>query len=163
MPILPLYSEPEKILPESEIINDYIYIFNSNENKTIDCEQTVSYTLPKSKKQIDTELVAHTYAIINENKEKIEIDMCNLRLDGDLVVAGKESEDEFMRAYAADGKMDNPRDFRTSVIKLSGFDSKPTVTAKGSNGAKMNTKWSSDGTLTLTIISNGEVKITIEG
>ena len=36
------------------------------------------------------------------------------------------------------------------------------VVATGSNGAKMNTEWSSDGTLTLTIISNGEVRITIE-
>lgn len=36
------------------------------------------------------------------------------------------------------------------------------VVATGSNGAKMNTKWNDNGTLTLTIISNGEVRITIE-
>lgn len=199
IPILPLYSEPEKLLPQSEIlddysylykflfinskkveffnehyeekykgdgvlfdINDYVYIFNSNENKTIDSEQAVSYTLKDSGKKINTKFVAHTYAIINEDENKIEIDMCNLRLNADLIMSGQENEDQFMRAYAAGERMDNPKDFRTSVIELSGFETEPTVTATGSNGAKMSTKWSSDGTLTLTIISNGEVRITIE-
>jgi len=143
-------------------INDYVYIFNSNENKTIDSEQTVSYTLKDSGKKINTKFVAHTYAIINEDENKIEIDMCNLRLNADLIMSGQENEDQFMRAYAAGERMDNPKDFRTSVIELSGFETEPTVTATGSNGAKMSTKWSSDGTLTLTIISNGEVRITVE-
>ncbi len=200
IPILPIYSDPEEVLPNSYIlndfkywlnllfinpikerffnkryeetytgdgvlfdINDYIYIFNSNENKTIDSEQSVSYTLPKSKKEINATLVAHTYAIINENEEKIEIDLCNLRLDTDAVCNGLESEDAFMRAYAAGGKMDNPRDFRTSVITLSGFDAPPSVNATGSNGAKGKAEWDAETkTLTLTVISNGEVRITIE-
>ncbi len=198
IPILPLYSTPKEVLPESEIlndfsyffrllfinpikvkffnnhyeetykgdgvlfdINDYIYIFNSNENKTIDSQQSVSYTLPDSGKAINATFVAHTYAIINEDENKIEIDMCNLRLDADAIMSGQENEDQFMRAYAAGGKMDNPRDFRTSVIELSGFDSEPVVTATGSNNAKLNTQWD-NGTLTLTVISNGEVRITIE-
>ncbi len=200
IPILPIYSNPEEVLPESEIlgdfsyffnllfinpikikffnkryeetykgdgvlfdINDYIYIFNSNENKTIDSEQTVSYTLPKSKKEINAKFVAHTYAIINESEEKMEIDLCNLRLDTDAVCNGLESEDQFMRAYAAGGKMDNPNDFRTSVIELSGFDTPPSVNATGSNGAKGRAEWNSETkTLTLTVISNGEVRITVE-
>lgn len=43
-----------------------IYIFNSNENKTIDSEQSVSYTLPESKKELNATFVAHTYAVIKE-------------------------------------------------------------------------------------------------
>ncbi len=199
IPILPIYSNPEEILPESRIlndfsyffnllfinpikvkffnkyyketyegdgvlfdINDYVYIFNSNENKTVDSNQTVSYTLPKSGRNIRTDFVAHTYAIIDESEEQIDIDLCNLRLDTDAVCNGLESEDQFMRAYAAGGKMDNPRDFRTSVIELSGFETQPTVTASGSNGAKGKAEWNAETkTLTLTVVSNGEVRISI--
>ena len=200
IPILPIYSNPEEVLPESDIlndfsyffnllfinpikmnffnkryeetytgdgvlfdINDYVYIFNSNENKTIDSEQTVNYTLPDSGLEINASFVAHTYAIIKESEEKIEIDLCNLRLDTDAVCNGLEGEDQFMRAYAAGGKMDNPNDFRTSVITLTGFDSPPSVDACGSNGAKGRAEWDEDTqTLTLTVISNGETRITIE-
>lgn len=200
IPILPIYSNPEEILPDSYIlndftyflnllfinpikvnffnkhyektyegdgvlfdINDYIYIFNSNENKTIDSEQTVSYTLPDSGLQINTNFVAHTYAIINESKDKIEIDLCNLRLDADAVCNGLEDENQFMTDYANGGKMNNPNDFRTSVITLSGFDRPPSVNAWGSNGAKGRAEWNEETkTLTLTVISNGEVRITVE-
>lgn len=201
MPILPIYSNPEEVLPESYIlndfryftnllfinpikerffnkhytetyegngvlfdINDYIYIFNSNENKTIDSEQYVNYSLPKSQMKINTTFVAHTYAVIKESEENIEIDLCNLRLDSDAVCAGLEDENTFMIAYANGGKMDNPRDFRTSVIEISGFDAQPTtVIGTGSNGAKGRAEWNPDtNTLKLTVISNGETRITIE-
>lgn len=200
IPILPIYSEPEEVLPDSYIlndfkyffnllfinpiktrffnkfyeetytgdgvlfdINDYIYVFNSNENKTIDSEQTVNYTLPESGKKMSAEFVAHTYAVIDESKEKISIDLCNLRLDTDEVCGGLESEDRFMRAYAAGGKRSNPENFRASVIELSGFENEPTVTADGSNGAKLKKEWNSEtSTLMLTVISNGEVRITVE-
>lgn len=200
IPILPIHSNPEEVLPESKIlndfsyffnllfinpikvkffnkyyketytgdgvlfdINDYIYIFNSNENKTINSEQTVNYTLPKSQLEISTTFPAHTYAIINETEEKIEIDLCNLRLDTDAVCNGLESEDQFMREYAAGGKMNNPDDFRTSVITLSGFDAPPSVYASASNGAKGRAEWNSETkTMTLTVISNGETRIIIE-
>ena len=199
IPILPIYSDPEEVLPDSYIlndlkyylnllfikpikqrffdkhyeetysgngvlfdINDYIYIFNSNENKTVDSEQSVSYTLPESKKDIRATFVSHTYAVINEDKNKIEIDLCNLRLDTDTVCNGLETEDQFMREYAAGGKMDNPNDFRTSVIEISGFETQPDVTASGSNGAKLKTQWNqATETLTLTVISNGETRISI--
>ena len=201
IPILPIYSDPEEVLPDSYIlndfkyfinllfinpikerffnkyyeetyggdgvlfdINDYIYIFNSNENKTIDSKQSVNYILPKSKKEISTTFPAHTYAVIKESEEKIEIDLCNLRLDTDAVCNGLENEDQFMRAYAAGGKMDNPKDFRESVIEISGFESQPeTVIGTGSNGAKGRAVWNPDtNTLTLTVISNGETRIIIE-
>ena len=178
IPILPIYSNPEEVLPESFILNDftyftnllfinpikerffnkyyeetysgdgvlfdinnYIYIFNSNENKTINSEQTVNYTLPESNLEINTSFAAHTYAVIKESEEKLEIDLCNLRLDADAVCAGLEDENTFMIDYANGGKMNNPRDFRTSVIELTGYDSEPTVTAEGTNGAKMKTEW----------------------
>ncbi len=200
IPILPIHSNPEEVLPESKIlndfsyffnllfinpiktkffnkyyeetytgngvlfdINDYIYIFNSNENKTIDSEQTVNYTLPESGAGITAEFAAHTYAVIDESEDKIEIDLCNLRLDTDAVCNGLESEDQFMRAYAAGGKMDNPDDFRTSVIILSGFDTAPSVNACGSNGARGRAEWDAQTkTMKLTVISNGETRITIE-
>ena len=199
IPILPIYSNPEEVLPESRIlndfsyffnllfinpiktkffnkyyeetykgdgvlfdINDYVYIFNSNENKTINSEQTVSYTLPKSKKEINASFVAHTYAIISESEEKIEIDLCNLRLDTDAVCLGLEDENTFMIDYANGGKMNNPRDFRTSVIEITGFETAPSVNASGSNGAKGRAEWNAETqTLKLTVISNGETRITI--
>lgn len=200
IPILPIYSNPEEVLPESKIlndftyflnllfinpiktrffdkyyketytgdgvlfdINDYIYIFNSNENKITDSEQTVTYTLPESKKEITATFAAHTYAVINETEDRIEIDLCNLRLDTDAVCNGLESEDQFMRAYAAGGKMDNPKDFRISVIKLTGFETCPSVDATASNGAKGKAEWDEETkTLTLTTLSNGEVRITVD-
>ena len=201
MPILPIYSDPEEVLPDSYILNDfryftnllfikpikerffnkyyeetyagdgvlydmndYVYIFNSNENKTIDSEQNVSYTLPNSGNKINATFVAHTYAIIKESDEKIEIDLCNLRLDTDAVCAGLEDENGFMLAYAAGGKRNDPKDFRTSVIEISGFESQPsTIIGTGSNGAKGRAIWNEETkTLTLTVISNGEVRITIE-
>ena len=200
VPILPIHSNPKKVLPDSFIINDFnyffrllfikpikqsffdkkyeetysgdgvlfdinnrVYAFNSNENKTIDSEQTVSYTLPDSQLQMNTEFVAHTYAIINESEEKIEIDLCNLRLDTDAVCNGLEDENQFMTDYANGGKMNNPNDFRTSVITLSGFDTPPSVNASGSNSAKGRAEWNEETkTLTLTVISNGEVRITVE-
>lgn len=144
-------------------INDYIYAFNSNENKTVDAQQTVNYTLPDSGKNVTFKLESHTYAIVNEDEEKISIDMCNLRLDTDEVCAGLESEDEFMRKYAAGEKRSDPKNFRETVIELSGFDEKPTVTADGTNGAKLKQEWNAaTGTLTLTIISNGQVRMTVE-
>ncbi len=199
VPILPIYSDPEEVLPESKIltdwsyffnllfinpiktkffnsyyeetytgdgvlfdINDYIYVFNSNENKTIDSEQSVSYTLESGKK-INTTFVAHTYAILNESDDGINIDLCNLRLDTDAVCNGLESEDQFMREYAAGGKRSDPKNFRESVIELSGFETEPTVNAAGANGATMKTEWNeATKTLTLSVISNGEVRITVE-
>ncbi len=199
VPILPIYSDPKEVLPDSHIlndfsyffrllfinpikqrffdkmyeqtytgdgvlfdINDYIYAFNSNENKTIDAQQTVNYTLPDSKKDINLKLESHTYAIIKEDNEKINIDMCNLRLDTDEVCAGLESENEFMIEYATGGKRSDPKNFRQTVIELSGFDSKPTVTADGTNSAKIKEEWNAEkGTLTLTVISNGRVRMTI--
>ena len=198
VPILPIYSNPEEVLPDADIItessyffkllfinpikvnyfnkryeqtyggdgvlfdiNDTVYFFNSNENKTIDSEQTVSYNLSSGLK-LDSELVAHTYAITNESEGLLDIELCNLRLDTDEVCAGLENEDQFMREYAAGGKRSDPNNFRESVISLSGFDSEPTVTAQGANGAKLKTEWNeATKTLTLTVVSNGMVELSI--
>ncbi len=201
IPILPIYSNPEEVLPESYIlndfkyftnllfinsmkekffnkyyqetydgdgvlfdINDYIYIFNSNENKTIDSEQSVSYTLPENDLKIKTTFPAHTYAIVKESEEKIEIDLCNLRLDADAACNGLEDENQFMINYANGEKMNNPRDFRTSYIEISGFKAKPnTLLGEGSNGAKGKAEWDEERkALILYVISNGDVRITIE-
>lgn len=144
-------------------INDYIYVFNSNENKTIDSEQSVQYTLPESGIELNTTFVAHTYAIFNEEDDKLNIEMCNLRLDSDKICAGLESEDQFLTEYIFGGKRSDPKNFRASVIELSGYETEPTVTATGTNNAKMKTEWNeTTKTLTLTIISNGEVRITVE-
>lgn len=58
--------------------------------------------------------------------------------------------------------MDNPNDFRTSVIEISGFDALPSVNATASNGAKGKAEWNEETkTLTLTVVSNGETRITV--
>lgn len=143
-------------------INSYIYAFNSNENKTIDARQTVNYTLPQNGNEVSLQLEAHTYAIIKEDAGKINIDMCNLRLDTDEVCAGLESEDEFMREYAAGAKRSDPENFRETTIELSGFSEKPTVSAQGTNGATLKEEWDAqNGKLTLSIVSNGRVNITV--
>ena len=68
-----------------------------------------------------------------------------------------------MVSYAQGGKRRDPKNFRESVITLSGYEEEPAVTATGSNGAKLKTEYNAEnGTLTLKIISNGEVRITIE-
>lgn len=199
VPIMPIYSDAEQVLPESKIltdfsyffnllfinpiktnffnkhyektydgngvlfdINDYIYIFNSNENKTVNSEQSVSYTLESGKK-INTTFVAHTYAIFNEHSGGISIDLCNLRLDTDDVCNGLEDENGFMTAYALGGRRSDPKNFRESVIEISGFENEPNVTASGTNGATMKTEWNeSTKTLTISVISNGETRITVE-
>lgn len=144
-------------------INDTVYFFNNNENKTIDSEQSVVYTLPESGKKLEAELVAHTYAIVDEADGRIDVELCNLRLDTDAVCAGLENEDQFMRAYAAGGKRSDLKNFRQSVITLSGFESEPTVTAQGANGAKLKTEWNAEnGTLTLTVICNGMVTVQVK-
>lgn len=144
-------------------INDYIYVFNSNENKTINSDQTVNYTLPESGIELNTNFPAHTYAVFSENGNKLSVDLCNLRLDTDKVCAGLEDENTFMTEFASGGKRSDPKNFRESVIELSGFEREPTVTAEGSNNAKLKKEWSeADGTLTITVISNGEVKIIVE-
>lgn len=200
IPILPIYSKPEEVLPEAEVlndfsyfinllfinpikakffndryeetysgdgvlfdINDYIYVFNSNENKTVDAKQTVSYTLPESKIKLDADLEAHTYAIIDEKEDRIEIDLCNLRLDTDAVCAGLEDENSFMTAYALGGKRSDPKNFRTTVITLTGFDSCPSVDATASNNAKGKMEWDEETkTLTLIAYTNGETRITVK-
>jgi hypothetical protein len=144
-------------------INDHIYAFNSNENKTIDALQTVNYTLPEAKKDITLEMEAHTYAIITEDEDKINIDTCNLRLDTDDVCNGRESEYEFMYKYALGQKRSDRKNFRETTIELKGFSEKPTVSAAGTNGAKLSETWNAEtATLTLKVISNGRVQITVE-
>lgn len=201
IPILPIYSDPEDVLPDSYILNDfkyflnllfinpikerffnkhyektydgdgvlfdmngYIYIFNSNENKTVDSEQTVTYTLPESETTIKATFPAHTYAAIKESEEKIEIDLCNLRLDTDAVCAELEDENSFMHAYATGEKRSDPKNFRESVIEISGFETQPsTINADGSNGVKGKAEWDEETkTLILTVISNGETRITVK-
>ncbi len=144
-------------------INDHIYAFNSNENKTIDARQTVNYILPETQKNINLQLESHTYAIITENDDKINIDMCNLRLDTDDVCNGLESEYEFMYKYAFGEKRSDPKNFRETTIELNGFSEKPTVAAQGTNGAQLKETWDeASGKLTLSVISNGRVNITVE-
>ena len=89
--------------------------------------------------------------------------MCNLRLDTDAVCNGLENEDQFMREYAAGQKRSDPKNFRETTIELKGFSEKPTVTAQGTNGAKLSENWDEKTeTLTLKIVSNGRVMITVE-
>ena len=100
--------------------------------------------------------------MIDETDGRIDIDMCNLRLNTDEVCAGLENEDQFMREYAAGGKRSDPGNFRESVIELSGFSSEPSVTARGNNNAKMKTEWNqATGTLTVSVISNGRVSVSV--
>ena len=144
-------------------INDTVYFFNNNENKTLDSEQSVAYSLPESGLKLEAELVAHTYGIIDEGDGELDIELCNLRLDTDEVCARLESEDEFMREYAAGGKRDNPDDFRQTVISLTGFENEPEVSASGMNNATLKKEWNPDSkTLTLTVVSNGRVIINIK-
>ncbi len=141
-------------------INNFIYIFNSNENKTVDAVQSVDYMM-KSGKKLSAELDAHTYAIISENDNEISVDLTNLKLDTDDIP--NVSESEWLRDYIENGKVGDIKNYRTTKLSLSGFVAKPEITATGSNSAKMKTEFNeTDGVLSLTVISNGEVKINIK-
>ena len=60
-------------------------------------------------------------------------------------------------------KQRDPNNFRETAIEPKGFSEKPTVSAAGTNGAKLSETWNAEtATLTLKVISNGRVMITVE-
>ncbi len=141
-------------------INDIVYAFNSNENKTVKATQSVNYTM-KSGKTVNATLDAHTYTIINENDDSISIDLTNLRLDTDDVPTV--SEGEWIRDYIENGKVGDEKNYRTTEISISGFKEEPDVNATGTHKARLKTFFdSTTGTLTLTVVSNGKVVINIK-
>lgn len=59
--------------------------------------------------------------------------------------------------------MSDPKNFRESVVELSGYEKEPSVVAEGSNNARFKKEWNeSTKTLTLTVVSNGDVRIIVE-
>lgn len=141
-------------------INDTIFMFNSNESKVTDSTQTVTYKLPDNGNTLSASMEAHTYAIVKEDADSINIDLCNLRADSDKLVNGEENWVQYLHEYVNGNRRTDPSNYRTTTITLSGLSTEPKLTAEGTNNAKMSTKWdAASGTMTISVISNGLVTI----
>lgn len=141
-------------------INDVIYMFNNNESKVTDARQTVTYALPDNGNTLSAEMEAHTYALVDEQAGSIKIDLCNLRADSDTLVNGEENWVQYLHEYVNGNRRNDASNYRETTFKLTGLTAEPTITAEGTNNAKMSTNWdAASGTMTISVISNGLVTI----
>ena len=104
----------------------------------------------------------HTYMILEDNADGLEIELVNLRLDTLDVCTGKENAFSFMGAYLKGKKMDNEADFRTTTITLTGFEKMPEIKVGGINNPTAQVEFDKNTTTaTITIVSNGKVTIDV--
>ncbi len=120
-----------KVLAALLSINGLTYIFNN-------CEfqqkvETADYSLKASGLHISTSLDLHTYMILEDNTDSVDIELVNLRLDTEAVCTGKEKPNSFINSYLKGGKMDREKDRRTTKIALTGFEEIPEVKGSGNN------------------------------
>lgn len=200
IPIMPIHSDAEQVLPNATVINDIDYItkalfvpcikknyfnkkyeetyvgdatmydindtifmFNNNEAKVTDSTQTVTYKLPDNGNTLFASMQAHTYAIVKEDESSVKIDLCNLRADSDTLVNGEENWVQYLHEFVAGNRRNDASNYRTTEFTLSGLKQEPTISAEGTNSAKMKSTWNAEsGTLTVSVISNGYVTINIQ-
>lgn len=144
-------------------INDIIFMYNNNESKVTNSTQTVNYKLSENGSILNASMEAHTYAIVKEDSESVNVDICNLRADSDKLVNGEEDWVQYLHEYVNGNRRSDPSNYRTTTFTLSGLSAEPTVMAEGTNSAKMKTSWDSEnGTFTISVISNGYSTINIQ-
>lgn len=142
-------------------INGLTYIFNNCEYKQN--IETANYSLKTSKLNLSTSLDMHTYMILEEKQDGVNIDLVNLRLDTYDVTEDTESSSQFESALIKGGKMDRKEDRRTTTIALKGLSKMPDVKVAGNNNATAKVEFNPNTkTATITIISNGAVKINVK-
>ena len=141
-------------------IDGLTYIFNNSEYTPK--IETANCLLETSGIDFSTELDLHTYMILKDNENRLDIELVNLRLDSEAVSTGKENTGSFYSAYIKGKKMDNEADFRTTEIVLTGLEKMPEVVASGNNNPTAEVKYNPNTkTATIIIVSNGRVLIEV--
>lgn len=141
-------------------INGLTYIFNNNE--VTNAVQNANYSFVNSGFDVSTELDLHTYMIVEDGTDGLDIELVNLRLDSLDVSTGKEDEGQFAREYLSGGKMNRKEDFRSTKIALTGLEKMPEIKLSGNNNATAEVEFNPNTkTATLTVVSNGRVLIEI--
>lgn len=141
-------------------IGGLTYIFNNNEVKSQ--AQTANYSLETSGLDLSAKLSEHTYMILEESTDTLNIELVNLRLDSYNVCIGKQSAWSFLNSYIKGKNMDLASDFRTTEIALKGFEKMPKINVSGNNNPTATVKYDPNSrTATITVTSNGAVMIDV--
>jgi hypothetical protein len=148
-------------------LNNSLYAYNPwlNSNITTAASIPLKYNTCES---VELSYEAHTFSVINESANKLQIYLNNYRTDKNQLWT--EYPNDFSW-YALQNTIlpqfaTNPPDgtFRTSVIKVNGSTSQPvyTLTDRGSHKASTSSISWANGVYTLTIVHNGPVDIMID-
>jgi hypothetical protein len=117
---------------------------------------------------VELSYAAHTFSVINESVNKLQIYLNNYRTDKNQLwtqypndFSWYELQNTILPQFAT-----NPPDgtFRTSVIKVNGSTNQPvyTLTDRGNHKASTSSISWANGVYTLTVVHNGPVDITID-
>jgi hypothetical protein len=147
--------------------NNSLYAYNPwlNSNITTAASIPLKYNTCES---VELSYEAHTFSVVNETSNKLEIYLNNYRTDKNQLWT--QYPDDFSW-YALQNTIlpefaTNPPDgtFRTSVIKVNGSTNQPvyTLTDRGSHKASTSSISWANGVYTLTVVHNGPVDITID-
>ena len=141
-------------------INGLTYIFNNCE--FVQKVETADYSLKTSGLALSATLDLHTYMILEDNTDSVDIELVNLRLDTYDVSVGNESDGQFRNSIVKGKKMDKEKDRRTTKIALTGFEVIPEVKVSGNNNPTAEVEFDPNTkTATITIVSNGKVIISV--
>lgn len=147
--------------------NNSLYAYNPWLNSDI----TTTASIPLKYNTCDSvelSYAAHTFSVINESANKLQIYLNNYRTDKNQLWTQYPNDfswytlqNTILPQFAT-----NPPDgtFRTSVIKVNGSTSQPTYTLvdRGSHKASTSSMSWANGVYTLTVVHNGPVDITID-
>ena len=141
-------------------VNGFTYIYNNNEFQPN--AQTANYSLKSSGLELSTKLDIHTYMLLEDKADSVDIKVTNLRLDTYEAASETETFSSFIKSYLKGGKMDNEEDFRTTTISLTGLEKMPEVKVAGNNNPTAEVKFDPNTkTATITIVSNGTVTLNV--
>ena len=141
----------------------YSLLFNNHENITVDALQDAAFTLD-SGKSMNVTLPEHTYVMLYDQGNTLELELYNYRYDARAMLSDKETMDAFHYAYIKGERDSNELDFRTVTFSVEGLTAAPRITAEGNNNASITTEWDADsGVLHVTVTMNGVVKLQIQG
>lgn len=148
-------------------LNNSLYAYNPwlNTNITTAASIPLKYNTCDS---VELSYEAHTFSVINESANKLQIYLNNYRTDKNQLWTQYPNDfswftlqNTILPQFAT-----NPPDgtFRTSVIKVNGSTSQPvyTLTDRGSHKASTSSISWANGVYTLTVVHNGPVDITID-
>jgi hypothetical protein len=117
---------------------------------------------------VELSYAAHTFSVINESANKLQIYLNNYRTDKNQLWTEYPNDFSWyaLQTTILPQFATNPPDgtFRTSVIKVNGSTNQPvyTLTDRGSHKASTSSISWANGVYTLTIVHNGPVDITID-